>query len=86
MLLGLGAGGLALSAIGQVKGMLGEADKASGPWVLVATAHPAKFPETVEPLVGHPIPVPDSLGRLLELPRSVTEVPATLEALADVLR
>jgi threonine synthase len=65
---------------------LGEADKAAGPWVLVATAHPAKFPETVEPLVGHAVPVPESLARLLELPRSVTEVPATLEALADVLR
>ena len=65
---------------------LSESDKAAGPWVLVATAHPAKFPETVEPLVGHAVPVPESLARLLELPRSVTEVPATLEALADVLR
>jgi threonine synthase len=65
---------------------MSEADKARGPWVLVATAHPAKFPETVEPLVGHAVPVPESLARLLELPRSVTEVPATLDALAAVLR
>jgi len=65
---------------------LSAAEKAKGPWVLVGTAHPAKFPETVEPLVGHTVPVPDSLARLLELPRSVTAVPATLEALAAVLR
>ena len=65
---------------------LSEAEKAKGPWVLVGTAHPAKFPETVEPLVGHEIPVPDSLAKLLTLPRSVTEVPATLEALAAVLQ
>jgi threonine synthase len=52
----------------------------------VGTAHPAKFPETVEPLVGHAIPVPESLARLLELPRSVLEVPATLEALAAALQ
>ena len=65
---------------------LSEAEKAKGPWVLVGTAHPAKFPETVEPLVGHEIPVPESLAKLLSLPRSVTEVPATLEALAAVLQ
>jgi threonine synthase len=65
---------------------LSEAEKSKGPWVLVGTAHPAKFPETVEPLVGHEIPVPDSLAKLLTLPRSVTEVPATLEALAAVLQ
>jgi threonine synthase len=65
---------------------LSDAEKAAAPWVLVATAHPAKFPETVEPLVGHTVPVPESLARLLELPRSVTEIPATLDALAAVLR
>jgi threonine synthase len=65
---------------------LSDAEKAKGPWVLVGTAHPAKFPETVEPLVGHEIPVPESLAKLLTLPRSVTEVPATLEALAAVLQ
>jgi threonine synthase len=55
------------------------------PWVLVATAHPAKFPETVEPLIGAPIPVPTALAHLLTLPSHVTEVPATLGALAAVL-
>lgn len=61
-------------------------DRDRGPWVLVATAHPAKFPETVEPLVGEAVPVPEALARLLALPRSVTEIPATLDALAAVLQ
>ena len=52
---------------------------------LVATAHPAKFPETVEPLIGAPIPVPPALAHLLTLPSHVTEIPATLGALAAVL-
>jgi len=61
------------------------AQRAAGPWVLVATAHPAKFPETVEPLIGRAVPVPPALARLLALPRQVTEIPATLAALAAVL-
>ncbi len=65
---------------------LAPARRAAGPWVLVSTAHPAKFPETVKPLIGRTLPVPPALARLLELPRQVTEVPATLEALAALLQ
>ena len=57
------------------------AQRAAAPWVLVATAHPAKFPETVEPLIGTAVPVPPALARLLNLPRQVTAIPASLEAL-----
>ena len=64
---------------------LDAARRAAGPWVLVGTAHPAKFPETVEPLIGAAVPVPPALARLLALPRQVTEIPATLDALAAVL-
>lgn len=51
------------------------------PWVIVATAHPAKFAEIVEPLVGAPVPVPDALARLLCLPRHEQELEPTLHAL-----
>jgi threonine synthase len=51
------------------------------PWVLVATAHPAKFNEIVEPLVGHEIPVPAALHRLLSLPRHEQSLEPTLDAL-----
>jgi len=55
------------------------------PWVLVATAHPAKFNDIVEPIVGKPVEVPAALGRLLELPRHMLDLPPTLKAVAAAL-
>jgi len=55
------------------------------PWVLVATAHPAKFNEIVEPIIGKPVSIPDSLARLLRLPQHAVDVPPTLAALAAAL-
>jgi threonine synthase len=54
-------------------------------WVLVATAHPAKFNDVVEPLIGTTVPVPAALAALLELPSVETEVEPHLEALRAVL-
>jgi threonine synthase len=54
-------------------------------WVLVATAHPAKFNDIVEPLIGEPVPIPPALAELLAKPSLQTEVPASLEALREVL-
>jgi len=54
-------------------------------WVLVATAHPAKFNDIVEPLIGEEVPVPPALAALLELPSVQTQVEPTLEALRAVL-
>jgi threonine synthase len=56
------------------------AARAARPWVLVATAHPAKFRETVEPLVGS-VAIPENLRRLYELPSSFREIDPTLAAL-----
>jgi len=55
------------------------------PWVLVATAHPAKFNDVVEPLIGRSIRIPPSLARLLDLPSQCLDVPPTMTALADAL-
>jgi len=55
-------------------------------WVLVATAHPAKFNEIVEPLVGGPVPVPAALEELLELPSSFEQITPDLDALKSVLQ
>jgi threonine synthase len=38
------------------------------PWVVVATAHPAKFETIVEPLVGHAVPPPPALAACLARP------------------
>jgi threonine synthase len=59
---------------------------ARGHWVIVATAHPAKFNEIVEAQTGREAPVPDSLARLLTLPRQETELDPTLEALRRQLQ
>ena len=37
-------------------------------WIVVATAHPAKFDNIVEPATGISVPVPPALAALLELP------------------
>lgn len=53
-----------------------------GPWIVAATAHPAKFETVVEPLVGHAVPVPPPLAALLARPAHAEPMAATLEALA----
>jgi threonine synthase len=55
------------------------------PWVVVATAHPAKFNEIVEPIIGKVVAVPPSLAALLRLPQLYRDLPPTLEALAAAL-
>jgi threonine synthase len=55
-------------------------------WVLVSTAHPAKFREIVEPLIGHPVPVPESLTELFARPAQCVEIDATPEALRGALQ
>ena len=57
----------------------------SGRWILVATAHPAKFREIVEPLIGREVPVPESLAALFARPVACTEVAAELAALRSYL-
>jgi threonine synthase len=60
--------------------------RAAERWVIVATAHPAKFDEVVEPLIGRQIPVPSSLERLLRLPRHETDLDPTIDAFRAALR
>jgi len=53
-----------------------------GPWVVAATAHPAKFDTVVEPLIGRRVPVPPPLAELLARPAHAEPLAATLTALA----
>lgn len=54
-------------------------------WILVATAHPAKFETIVEPLIGEMVPVPPELAELLTRPATDVSIEPTLESLARVL-
>jgi threonine synthase len=54
-------------------------------WIVVSTAHPAKFETIVEPLVGQEVPVPPALAELLEREGTAVEIDAELDALREVL-
>jgi threonine synthase len=54
------------------------------PLAILGTAHPAKFAETVEPLVG-PVPVPETLKRAMERVPKAQTIPADLSALIEAL-
>jgi threonine synthase len=53
----------------------------SSRWVLVATAHPAKFREIVEPLIGRTVEMPQTLSNLMTRPTSCTSIAPDLAAL-----
>jgi len=69
----------------EVYGRLSAAERRDQPWVIVATAHPAKFNEIVEPIIQQQVAVPPSLARLLSLPRHCLDVAPTLDALTAAL-
>jgi threonine synthase len=69
----------------EVYSRLSAEERREHPWVVVATAHPAKFNEVVEPIIGESLDVPDSLDRLLRLPRHFLDLPPTLQAVAAAL-
>jgi threonine synthase len=54
-------------------------------WVLVSTAHPAKFREIVEPLIGREVPVPPALAELFARAVQYVEIDANLGALRAAL-
>jgi threonine synthase len=55
-----------------------------GPLAVLATAHPAKFAETVEVLTG-PVPQPPALSRVMERTVRARTIPADPAALVDAL-
>jgi len=54
-------------------------------WIMVATAHPAKFREIVEPLLGIDVPVPEALAALLTRATSFRDLAPDLAALKHAL-
>ena len=53
--------------------------------MIVATAHPAKFDEIVEPLIGAAVPVPESLAAILARPAIERPIEPRAEQLHEVL-
>jgi threonine synthase len=69
----------------EVYSRLSAEERREHPWVIVATAHPAKFNEVVEPIIGKTVDVPEALSRLLRMPRHFLDLPPTLQAVAAAL-
>jgi threonine synthase len=55
------------------------------PLAFLATAHPAKFKETVEPLVHAHIPLPRELAEAVAKPRMIERIAPQLAALRELL-
>ena len=54
-------------------------------WILVATAHPAKFETVVEPLTGTTVPLPEELSAILSRPSRSVSIDPELNRLAAAL-
>jgi threonine synthase len=55
------------------------------PGIFLATAHPAKFREIVEPILGRAIDTPAPLAEALARPRHILRIEASLDAVARVV-
>ena len=64
---------------------LGEQERSAQDWIIVATAHPAKFERIVEPLIGEPLPLPEPLEAILSRPEQVQSIDVGLDSLAAAL-
>jgi threonine synthase len=69
----------------EVYARMSPAERGNARWVLVSTAHPAKFHEIVEPLIGRRIEMPESLAKLFSRPVSCVELEPSLAALTGAL-
>ncbi len=55
-------------------------------WILVATAHPAKFETIVEPLIGETVALPPELDEILSRPTHAITIEPNLESLAAAMQ
>ena len=76
-----------LSQAGQVGrvGQVGHVGRAGQVGVFLATAHPAKFGEIVEPIIGRAVEKPPALAQALARPRHIIRIPASFEAVRSLL-
>ena len=54
-------------------------------WILVGTAHPAKFETIVEPIIGETVPLPAELEEILARPAKAISINADLDSLASAM-
>ncbi|MHA6288185.1 threonine synthase [Maricaulis sp. CAU 1757] len=64
---------------------LSRSTRTERPWLVAATAHPAKFSNVIAPLIGTAPEAPDALKKICERPARVHDRPASLTAITDLL-
>ena len=67
------------------RGIKARRPSADRPGILLATAHPAKFSEIVEPIVGCPVEKPPALQQVIARPRHIVRIRADVKAVEGVL-
>ncbi|NNF03832.1 MAG: threonine synthase, partial [Rhodothermales bacterium] len=72
-----------LEAVSRLGGRLA---RPSGTHVILSTAHPAKFADTVRSATGRVVPVPERLGALDDMPKTFESIDARSESLTEYLR
>jgi threonine synthase len=73
-----------LGQVGRL-GRLGQVGRVGQVGIFLATAHPAKFAEVVDPIIGHPVGKPAPLAQALNKPRHIIRIDATFDAVRGLL-
>jgi threonine synthase len=66
-------------------GQVGQVGRVGQVGIFLATAHPAKFAEIVEPIIGRPVEKPAPLATALARPRHIIRIDASLDAVKGAL-
>ena len=72
----------AIAYLGLVKGGV---MREGAPGIFLATAHPAKFHEVVESIIGRAIEKPPALADALARPQHIMRIDASLDAVKEKL-
>jgi threonine synthase len=68
-----------------IKGQIGQAGQVGRAGIFLATAHPAKFAEIVEPIIGREVEKPVPLAQALARPRHIIRIEPSLAAVMGTL-
>ena len=64
---------------------LTDEQRSANDWILVATAHPAKFEQIVEPIIGQAIPLPEEMASILSRERRYEKIEPDLQSMTAAL-
>jgi threonine synthase len=66
-------------------GLMGHVSRVGRVGIFLSTAHPAKFAEIVEPIIGRPVEKPPALAQALNRPQHIIRIRASLDRVLGML-